>query len=120
MKRVLVIDDEQTTIELLKHGLKVRGFDVITATDGIEGFVLAQEANPDLIICDVMMPNLDGCSFVRQCSTTEELCDVPVFILTSHENLEGKFDGLDIAGYFVKPVNLKSILENVEAKIGES
>ena len=119
MKKVLIVDDEQTNIELLKHGLKVRGFDVVVATDGVEGVVLARDHSPTLIICDIMMPNLDGYAFVKECRAVAELRHTPIVILSSNQDLKNKMeDEGDIAGYFIKPVNLNDILATVESLIG--
>ncbi len=120
MKTILIIDDEMTTIGLLKHGLTVSGFNVVTASDGMEGVVTARDINPDAIICDIMMPNLDGVAFVNECNQDDMLKDVPIFVLTSHDDIWEKFEKGDIQGYFTKPVDLKVILAKVEETIGEA
>lgn len=120
MKKILIIDDELTTIGLLKHGLNVSGYDVTTASDGMEGAVIVKDLKPDLVICDIMMPNLDGYSFVGECNKDPELKEIPIFVLTSHEDIKEKFNEGDIAGYFLKPVDLRAILSKVIETIGDS
>ena len=112
--KILLIDDEQVSVALLKHGLTVCGYDVQVANDGMEGFVLAQDGKPDLIICDIMMPNLDGVSFVRQCRKTEYLKRIPIFVLSANEGCQNKLEGERIEAFFMKPFVIKDILNKVE------
>lgn len=65
MKKILVIDDEKNIRETIQELLELKGYEVITARDGHEGFVMASRKTPDLIICDVMMPNLDGFETIK-------------------------------------------------------
>ncbi|MBX9771976.1 MAG: response regulator, partial [Candidatus Obscuribacterales bacterium] len=83
MSRILVIDDDQAIAELVKVNLELLGHQVATAADGIKGLALAQQNRPDLIVLDVMMPDLDGftvCQRLRQNPVTQ---NIPVLMLTA-------------------------------------
>ena len=83
MSRILVIEDDQSISELVKINLELLGHQVITAPDGIKGLAMAQQNTPDLIVLDVMMPDLDGftvCQRLRQNNKTE---GIPVLMLTA-------------------------------------
>lgn len=85
-KRVLVVDDNQNFSQLLQYALE-DDFEVFAASDGHEGVKLAAEIRPDLILMDVMMPNISGIEMARMLTAEEETRDIPVIVLTgSHLN----------------------------------
>jgi signal transduction histidine kinase/DNA-binding response OmpR family regulator len=83
--RVLVIDDDPTACELVASALRPEGFEVVTAASGAEGLALAGEKPPDLVICDLVMPDMDGFEVVKRLAESDLPNDVPILILTGQE-----------------------------------
>src|SRR5260370_6969075 len=79
--KVLVVDDEDNIIELIRLGLRYEGFQVEVASDGEQGIALAQRIDPDLIILDVMMPGIDGLEVCRRLLSNPTTRDIPILIL---------------------------------------
>jgi len=103
-KRVLVVDDDAKTVELVRLYLKRDGYRVFTAYDGIEALRLARESYPDLIVLDLMLPGIDG---LQVCRTLRAESDVPIIMLT----------GLDLGAddYVTKPFSPKELAARVRA-----
>jgi len=101
-KRVLVVDDDAKTVELVKLYLTRDGYRVLTAHDGIQALRLAREEHPDLIVLDLMLPGLDG---LEVCRTIREESDVPIIMLTARTTDQDKLRGLDLGAddYVTKP-----------------
>lgn len=118
MAKILVIDDDHDIVQLIRYCLKVHGHEVITATDGVEGFVKAKEDHPDLLILDVIMPNLNGYELIREFKNTEELKKTPVIILTGRPQLQNRFKEEGFDHYFTKPFEIEEILEKVSLLVG--
>jgi len=81
-KRVLVVDDDESTRRFLTVALEENGYETVTAEDGDDGFKKVQESPPDLILLDVMMPKKTGFTLFKQLRKTEEYRDIPVIMLT--------------------------------------
>ncbi|MFC1499946.1 response regulator [Candidatus Zixiibacteriota bacterium] len=81
-KRVLVVDDDESTRRFLTVALEENGYEAVTAEDGDDGFKKVQESPPDLILLDVMMPKKTGFTLFKQLRKTEEYKDIPVIMLT--------------------------------------
>jgi len=101
-KRVLVVDDDVKTVELVKLYLNRDGYRVLTAYDGIEALRLAREGRPDLIVLDLMLPGIDG---MEVCRTLRNESDVPIIMLTAMTTDQDKLNGLELGAddYMTKP-----------------
>jgi len=91
-KKVLVVDDDVKTVELVKLYLNRDGYRVLTAYDGTEALRLAREGHPDLIVLDLMLPGIDG---LEICRTLRGESDVPIIMLTAKTTDQDKLIGLD-------------------------
>ena len=113
-KRVLVVDDDTKTVELVKLYLKRDGYRVITAYDGIEALRLAREGHPDLIVLDLMLPGING---LEICRTLRTESDVPVIMLTAKTTDQDKLVGLDLGAddYVTKPFSPRELAARVRA-----
>jgi len=113
--RLLIVDDDVMIVELLSLRLAVQGYDVRTASDGAQGYAAACDFKPHLIICDVVMPNVDGPSFCRR--MREEGRDVPFLFLTAKGQPRDKVEVLSAGGddYLVKPFDPKELNARIEA-----
>ncbi|MGZ3629187.1 MAG: response regulator, partial [Ktedonobacteraceae bacterium] len=84
---VLVIDDEESIIDLIKLGLKYEGFEVVAASDGEEGIASAQRTNPIFIILDWMLPDMDGLEVCRRLRSNPTTRDIPILLLTAKDEV---------------------------------
>jgi Response regulators consisting of a CheY-like receiver domain and a winged-helix DNA-binding domain len=115
--KVLVVDDEDNIIELIRLGLRYEGFQVETASDGEQGIALAQRVNPDLIILDVMMPGIDGIEVCRRLRNNPTTRDVPILMLTAKDEVSDRILGLQTGAddYLTKPFDFYELLERIKA-----
>jgi len=113
--RLLVVDDEETILELLSGSLRLAGFEVITAASGMEALRAAAASRPDLILLDVMMPDGDGFEVVRRMRSSGP--DVPVIFLSARDGVRERVAGLALGGddYVTKPFSLDEVLERIRA-----
>ncbi len=113
-KRVLVVDDDAKTVELVKLYLNRDGYRVLTAYDGVEALRLAREGHPDLIVLDLMLPGIDG---LEICRTLRDESDVPIIMLTARTTDEDKLTGLGLGAddYMTKPFSPRELAARVRA-----
>ena len=113
MKKIIIIDDEPTSRQILQNALEKRKFEVLIAEDGVEGFSLINSHRPHLIILDVHMPNVDGYKLVRDIQSDEEIKKIPIIIVTADEKLEERFKLIGIEYYFKKPYKIQEVLSAI-------
>ena len=113
-KRVLVVDDDAKTVELVKLYLNRDGYRVLTAYDGVEALRLAREGHLDLIVLDLMLPGMDG---LEICRTLRGESDVPIIMLTARTTDEDKLTGLGLGAddYVTKPFSPRELAARVRA-----
>lgn len=104
---ILVVDDNEDIRSLLYDFLCVK-YKVLMATNGLEGINIAQEKSPDLIISDVMMPNMDGLELCKHLKSDQSTSHIPIILLTARSGMENELQGLETGAddYLVKPFNL--------------
>jgi len=120
-KRVVCIEDEPEMIDLVRLILGRKGFGVIGANGGIEGLETVRREKPDLILLDLMMPDMDGWEVYQQIKADAELRAIPVIVVTAKAQSIDKVLGLHIAkvdDYITKPFGPQELLESVEKIIG--
>jgi len=112
--KILVVDDEALLVKGIRFNLQNEGYDVITGSDGLEAVHLVQEQNPDLVILDVMMPNMDG---MTACSKIREFSNVPIILLTAKTDDMDKLMGFDHGAddYITKPFNILELKARIRA-----
>jgi two-component system response regulator MprA len=112
--RVLVVDDDERVRNLMRRALRLEGHSVITAGDGEEALHDARDAEPDLVILDVMLPGIDG---IEVCRRLRAVSKVPILMLTARDTVPDRIEGLDSGAddYVVKPFDLDEILARVRA-----
>jgi|GEM_PF-202545 len=115
-QKVLVVEDELTTIGFLKKVLTGRGFSVITASNGKEALELIESDLPDIIISDVMMPEMDGFELYRSLLQSSRTAEIPFIFLSANNDPAEQLKGLRMGAdeYLTKPLNTKSILETMD------
>jgi DNA-binding response OmpR family regulator len=119
--RVLVVDDDAEFTELIQYNLKQRGWEILSANTGLQGLRVARAGLPDVILLDVMLPDLDGLSVCHILNSQPSTRDVPVFIISAlDETWAGTRKSLArITYFFRKPVSLAVLAERVQSAFAE-
>jgi DNA-binding response OmpR family regulator len=120
-KRVVCIEDEPEMIDLFRLILGRRGFEVFGAHGGLEGLALVASEKPDLVLLDLMMPDMDGWEVYQRMKSDEALRSIPVVVVTAKAQSIDKVLGLHIAkvdDYITKPFGPQELLESVEKILG--
>ena len=112
--KILVVDDETLLVKGIRFNLQNEGYEVITGSDGLDAVRLVQEQNPDLVVLDVMMPNMDG---MTACSKIREFSDIPIILLTAKTDDMDKLMGFDHGAddYLTKPFNILELKARIRA-----
>ena len=110
---ILVVDDDANVRELLKLHLSAAGYEVRVAADAIAAGYLVLRSAPDLIICDINMPHMDGFEFVAALKADATLPRIPVIFLTSYNEGDDRGKELGAVGYLTKPVRADKLLQLV-------
>lgn len=115
--KILVVDDEQAVRESLRRSLRFNGYEVLTANDGLEAVETVHAENPELLILDVMMPNMDGLEVCR--SLRSEGWGRPILVLTARDGVSDRVAGLDAGAddYLPKPFALEELLARVRSLV---
>jgi len=116
---VLILEDDPHTVEVVQLYLRRDGHHVLSATDGIAGLSLAREAQPDLIILDLMLPGMDG---LEICRILRQESDVPIVMLTARADEEDRLAGLDLGAddYVTKPFSPRELAARIRAVLRRS
>ncbi|HBU84115.1 response regulator transcription factor [Paenibacillus sp. UMB7766-LJ446] len=112
---ILIVDDDEKIVSMLRRGLAFEGYDVQTASNGAEGLSKLMDKEPDIVVLDVMMPQIDGFEVCRR--LREAGSKVPVLMLTAKDEVQSRVIGLDTGAddYLVKPFALEELLARVRA-----
>lgn len=116
-KKVVCIEDEPEMIDLVKLILGRKGFDLVGAMGGREGLEAVRRVKPDLVLLDLMMPDMDGWEVYQQMKADKELSNIPVIVVTAKAQSIDKVLGLHIAkvdDYVTKPFGPQELLQSVE------
>ena len=116
-KTVLIVEDERPIVEILKFNLKREGYDTLEALDGKTGLELARRQDPDVILLDVMLPEMNGFEVCR--TLRDEGRAVPIIMLTAREEENDKVFGLEAGAddYITKPFSMRELMARVKANI---
>jgi len=119
-KRILVVDDEQALVELVKMRLETNGYEVLSAFDGQEALDKARKEKPDLIILDLMLPKIDGYKVCRMLKFDEKYKKIPIILFTARAQESDKKMGQDVGAdsYIVKPFEPKALLAKIKELTG--
>lgn len=120
MPTALVIEDDDAVRTLVQKLLESDGFTVLTAADGLEGLVQLEGLKPDVVLCDVMMPNLDGMEFTRAIKKHSSTRNLPVIFLTAKTDTRTIAEGISAGAkfYLTKPFNHAELLQKVRKALG--
>ena len=116
-KKILVVDDENDMVELIKLILETEGFQVITATSGKSALEKLPQETPDLILLDIAMPDIDGWHVIKKIKETERFKKIPVIMVTALAQSRDKIMGLHILNaddYITKPFGRQELIKRVK------
>lgn len=113
---ILVIEDEPAVQTLLRKQLTANGYQVTVAQDGLDGLMKLESIKPDLVISDVMMPNLDGIEFVKAIKAHEGTQRIPVIFLTAKSDPRSMIEGINVGArfYVTKPFQIDDLVSKVQ------
>jgi two-component system response regulator RegX3 len=113
---VLIVEDEPGLAESVRYGLEAEGFDVMVASTGLDGLDAARRSNPDLVLLDLMLPEMSGLDVCRQIRASS---DVPIIMLTAKDSEADKVSGLELGAddYMTKPFSMRELVARVRAQL---
>lgn len=114
--KILVIEDEEHIVELLKFNLENNGYDVVSARDGLEGLDMIRAEKPDLVLLDLMLPKVDGIEVCKVVKLDKEISEIPIIMLTAKGGETDKVLGLEIGAddYITKPFSIRELLARIK------
>jgi DNA-binding response OmpR family regulator len=118
MTKILVVDDEQSIIDLLEYNLQQNGYEVVVACDGYEALQLARSEQPDLIVLDLMLPGPDGFDVCRELRReAKAAAGVPIIMLTARDEEVDRVVGLELGAddYVTKPFSVRELMARIKA-----
>jgi two-component system, cell cycle response regulator len=116
---ILVVDDNPDNLEIISTRLRFRGYEVAVAERGEEAIAKVYEADPDLILLDIMMPDMDGYEVARRIRSRKDLAYIPIIVVTARDSTEDKVTGLDAGAddYLTKPINFPELEARVRSML---
>ena len=114
---ILIVDDEEDIIELIKYNLKNEGYSILSAQSGEQAIKIAEQSRPDLIVLDLMLPRMDGLEVTRYLRSNEETRDMPIVMLTAKGEESDIVTGLELGAndYISKPFSPKVLVARIRA-----
>ena len=121
-KKILVVDDEEDILHFLELVLREKGYQVATASSGHEALTRAQMEKPDLILLDIMMPQMDGWEVLKLLRVDDETSAIPVAMLSARTEAKDRVQGLQegAVDYICKPFSLQDLLAKIDAIFTET
>jgi two-component system, cell cycle response regulator len=117
--RILVVDDNQDNIEIIATRLRFRGYEILEASDGEQALALVRDKAPDLLLLDVMLPDIDGYEISRRIKGADDLPFIPIILVTARDSTQDKVMGLDAGAddYLTKPINFPELEARVRSML---
>jgi diguanylate cyclase (GGDEF)-like protein len=117
--KVLVVDDERNILDIIKFNLEVEGYEVITSLDGEDALKKVHEARPDLILCDIMMPELDGLEVCRRLKADGRTNQIPVVMLSAKTQTQDKIASIDAGAddFITKPFDFSDLVARIKINL---
>ena len=119
--KVLLVDDEPDFVQLAEYNLTRQGYEVFAAANGVEALHQARRILPDLILLDLMLPDIDGVSVCEILRAQPSTADVPVIVVSALDGMvsRGRSSDAGARGYFKKPVDLQALTDRVRSVVAE-
>lgn len=120
-KKILIADDEPDILKVVKMRLETQGYDVVSASDGQKALDMVKSENPDLVILDIIMPKIDGCTLFKMLRADPLCMDIPVIMLTASTELNDvkRCISEGAEAYLTKPFKADTLLGIIKGLLGE-
>ncbi|MFA5264442.1 MAG: hybrid sensor histidine kinase/response regulator [Opitutaceae bacterium] len=117
--KILVVDDQPINVQLLKRKMEREGLSVLIAYNGVDALAIVEKEHPELILLDVMMPDMDGIEVCQRLQASEDTRSIPVIFITARTSKEGKIEGLGAGAvdYITKPIDLDETYARVQTQL---
>ena len=117
--RILIVDDEADLVSVLRMGLEIEGFDVLSASDGEDGLRRARDDRPDLVVLDLMLPKMDGYKVCRALKFDERYKTLPIFILSARSGDQDRRLALDMGAdaFVTKPYDMADLVAKIRVRL---
>ena len=117
--RILIVDDESDLVSVLRMGLEIEGFDVLSASDGEDGLRRARDDRPDLVVLDLMLPKMDGYKVCRALKFDERYKTLPIFILSARSGDQDRRLALDMGAdaFVTKPYDMADLVAKIRVRL---
>ena len=115
-RKILLVDDEEGFLSVIKEALEIRGFDIVTAKSAIEAGLELSSKRPDLILMDIKMPGIDGLQACAAIKRNPDTANIPIMVVSaiSDEAQIKKANKIGISDYFVKPVDIEKLVDRIK------
>jgi CheY-like chemotaxis protein len=119
--KILVVDDEEHIVMILKDSLEFSGFQVVTAYNGEEALAVVEKEPPDLIVLDIGMPKMDGWEVCRRLKSSDATKKIPIIILTAYAQMSDQKKGASLGAerFISKPCDLTFLVEEINALLAQ-
>lgn len=116
LKKILIVDDEIDVVEVIEMLLKSESYEVLKAYDGKEALGILEEETPDLVILDIMMPEIDGVEVCRRMRKLDKMSDIPIIMFSAKLSAQDKKNSFDAGadGFITKPFNARGFISGIK------
>ncbi len=116
-EKILIVDDDMETLRLVGLMLQRQGYQIVAASNGTQALGLTRNEKPDLIVLDVMMPDMDGYEVTRQLRQDKDTLDIPIILFTAKSQVDDKVTGYEVGAddYLTKPVHPAELVAHIKA-----
>jgi len=118
-KSILVIEDENSLLKMMQCTLEKSGYRVFIASNGREGLAITDENHLDLILTDVLMPEMDGYEFYKKIRNMEKLANIPVIVFSGFTYLKNDFENLGVNNFLPKPFDAPTMLSKINSVLSD-
>jgi two-component system alkaline phosphatase synthesis response regulator PhoP len=121
-KKILLVEDNSELLELMRLGLKDAGFGVVTANNGLDALTKARSSSPDLIVLDLVLPELDGFAVCETLKRNQDTSTIPIIVLTGLNSEFTRYAGLESGAdeYVTKPITPSQLVSRIEGQLAKS
>ena len=115
MATIFVVDDDPDVLKVTLALFIKHGYDAVGAVNGLDALQLVRKINPDIIVTDIIMPQMDGFRFLKELKDSPLTSGIPILIISGHGKMEDSFAAYGVDGFMTKPFSTKDLIQKVES-----